>query len=82
MLNKEFFFCNIEEFLLIMILIETVRTRQAKDEISFNDAYNPAAAALPHENPPFLPGFFVLKATINETEIAKYVSLAKTLDKF
>ena len=50
-----------------------VRTRQAKDQISFNDAYNPTAT-LPHENPPFLPGFFVLKAVINETEIAKYVS--------
>ncbi|XP_055326560.1 nose resistant to fluoxetine protein 6 [Sitodiplosis mosellana] len=48
-----------------------VRTRQAKDEISFNDAYNPATT-LPHENPPFLPGFFVLKVIINETEIAKY----------
>ncbi|XP_031635860.1 O-acyltransferase like protein [Contarinia nasturtii] len=48
------------------------RTRQAKDEISFNDAYNPAAASLPHENPPFIPGFFVLKAKINETEIVKY----------
>lgn len=50
------------------------RTRQAKDEISFNDAYNPAAAMLPHENPPFRPGFFVLKVAINETEIIKNVS--------
>lgn len=31
---------------------------------------------MPHENPPFVPGFFVLKAQVNETEVAKYVSFS------
>lgn len=51
----------------------SVRTRQVKDEISFNDLYNPAGTT-PHVNSPFRPGFFVLKVAINETEIIKNVS--------
>lgn len=65
--------CFFKNAYVILLFSIPVRTRQAKDEISFNDAYNPAAATLPHENPPFLPGFFVLKVKINETEVAKYV---------
>lgn len=29
------------------------------------------SASLQHENPPFVPGFYVLKVRINETQIAK-----------
>lgn len=43
-----------------------------KDSISYND-FSPVETTQ-HENPPFLPGFFVLKAKINETEVARYVS--------
>lgn len=48
-----------------------VQTKKVKDAISYND-FSPVETT--HENPPFLPGFFVLKAKINETEVARYVS--------
>lgn len=48
------------------------QTQKVKDAISFNDFS--VTDVVPHENPPFIPGFFVLKAKVNETEIAKYVS--------
>lgn len=43
---------------------------QDQTAISFNDAYS--TEILNHDNPPFIPGFYVLKVRINETEIAKY----------
>lgn len=46
--------------------------KKAKDAISYND-FSPVETTQ-HENPPFLPGFFVLKASINETKVARYVS--------
>lgn len=46
--------------------------KKAKDSISYND-FSPVETTQ-HENPPFLPGFFVLKAAINETVVARYVS--------
>lgn len=49
-----------------------VQTKKAKDAISYND-FSPVETTQ-HENPPFLPGFFVLKAAINETVVARYVS--------
>lgn len=50
-----------------------VRTSHTgKEDISFNDLYNPTLST-PHENPPFVPGFFILKVMINETEIVKNV---------
>lgn len=49
-----------------------VQTKKSKDSISYND-FSPAETTQ-HENPPFLPGFFVLKAKINETVVARYVS--------
>lgn len=77
MYNKH---CNFHSFLNWLLFAFTVRTRQEKDEISFNDAYNPTET-LAHENPPFIPAFFVLKAKINETEIVKYVSLKYCSDE-
>lgn len=50
-----------------------VRSRPSgKEDVSFNDLYNPTLST-PHENPPFVPGFFILKVLINETEIVKNV---------
>lgn len=49
------------------------RTRHAKDDVTFNEAYNPNAQLGPHENPPFIPGFFVLKIRIDDTNIIKIV---------
>lgn len=49
----------------------TAQNKQDKSSLSYNDAYSPVAA-LKHENPPFRPGFFVLKVHINETSIAKF----------
>lgn len=46
-----------------------VQARQDKSVIS-NDAYSPSSS-LVHENPPFIPGFFVLKFEINETIVVK-----------
>lgn len=51
-----------------------VRTRHDKDQVSFNDAYNPAANLGPHENPPFHPGFFIVKVNINDTNLVRVVS--------
>lgn len=57
--------------LVIFFFGFTAQNKQDKSSLSYNDAYSPVAA-LDHENPPFRPGFFVLKVHINETTIAKF----------
>lgn len=57
--------------LFLHILAEIKKT--ATDAISFNDFSFTETG--PYENPPFFPAFFVLKALVNETEIAKFVSI-------
>lgn len=52
----------------------SVRQKNAGAGISSNDAYN-TGSVLPHENPPFIPGFFVLKVQVNETIVSKGVSV-------
>lgn len=53
--------------IFINYLAQNLRDHTA---LTFNDAYS--AATLHHDNPPFVPGFYVLKVRINETQIAKY----------
>lgn len=43
---------------------------QDKNSLSSNDAYS--TTTLQHVNPPFKPGFFVLKVRINETLVTKF----------
>lgn len=51
-----------------------MRTRHAKDDVSFNAAYNPAVNLGAHENPPFAPGFFILKIQIDDLNVVHVVS--------
>lgn len=40
-----------------------------KGGLSHNSVYNPSSSSIPFENPPFLPGFFVLKMLVNATSV-------------
>ncbi|KAJ6620116.1 Nose resistant to fluoxetine protein 6, partial [Pseudolycoriella hygida] len=40
-----------------------------KSGLSHNNVYNPSSSSIPFENPPFLPGFFVLKMLVNATSV-------------
>ncbi|KAG4072042.1 hypothetical protein HA402_015541 [Bradysia odoriphaga] len=40
-----------------------------KGGLSHSGGYNPSSSSIPFENPPFLPGFFILKMLVNATSV-------------
>lgn len=61
-----------------MFNVFSISVRSRIGDVSYNDAYNPTASLGPHENPPFYPGFYILKLKINETEIVKSVKFEES----
>lgn len=53
----------------------TERDAQKHIGLTFLNGYNMASEEELYKNPPFFPGFFVLKMSINETNVIQGVSI-------